>query len=94
MCASESERKTEVELQAGRRAGDMKIPLRLTPALNPEVRRREVWRDRVRIYSVTQPQRRRDPGRNLAPVFTVKVYLLAIFYWVNVCRRGGPAENM
>lgn len=48
MCTSESERKTEVESQAGRRDSDMRIPLRLTPALNLEVRKREVQRDGVR----------------------------------------------
>lgn len=49
MCISESERKTEVEIQAGRRDRDMRIPLRLTQALNPEVRKREVWIDRGRV---------------------------------------------
>lgn len=48
MYMSESERKTEVERQAGRRDSDTRIPLRLTPSLNPGVGEREVQRDGVR----------------------------------------------
>lgn len=40
---SQSERKTGVEVQVGRRDSDMRIPLRRTATLNPEVREEAVW---------------------------------------------------
>ena len=70
MCPSESERTVKVEIQAGRRDSDTRIPLRLTAALNPEVREeRGVERQRKNIQRQTDPG---EPYLKPQPVFVCK----------------------
>lgn len=61
---SECERKMGFEIQAGRRDGDMRIPLGLTAALNLEARKIEVWRDRGILGKTWQP---RPKSQNVFP---------------------------
>lgn len=79
MFASESERKEEVQIHAARRDRDMRIPLRLTLALNPEVRKERCGETVSKYSLMTQP--RRILGETWQPSSQSKL----IFYWVNVC---------
>lgn len=76
MCVSESERKAEVKIQAGRRDSDTRIPLRLTAALNPEVREERGCGETAEEYRATDGSRgkHREPYLKPQPVFACKLH--------------------